>query len=90
MFNATFDFLMGMTIPLPAMEVILLIVSLSFCLVLRWAKVGLIIAYLLTYRWGWLFFTKQNQEFFVMYLLAGAIVCVLTVIGMIQSSKPKK
>lgn len=68
---------------LPLLEISLLIVVLSVCLVMKLARFGLITAYLFIYRWGLLFFLKQDQRFFVPYIVFGFIIGVATVIGMV-------
>ncbi len=72
-------------ITLPVMEITLLVLTLSLCLVFRLSKVGLIIAYIFAYRWGWMFFMGQEQHFLVAYSITGIAVGTLTVIGMLRS-----
>ena len=73
-------------IDLPIVEIAVLVMSLSFFLVFKMTRVGLIAAYLFTYRWGLLFFTRQASDFLVFYLLFGFAVGLLTIIGMVWSS----
>jgi hypothetical protein len=72
------------TLSLPALEVSMLFMALTFCLVLRFTKVGLVTAYVFVYRWGWLFFAERSQSFLISYLVLGMVVGVLTVIGMMR------
>ena len=72
------------TLPLPAMEVTALIVLLTFCLLFKLTRTGLMIAYLFVYRWGWLFFVEQSQDMLLGYMTFGCVVGVLTVVGMLR------
>lgn len=80
--SEVFRVLTGTTIALPAIQVVILISALSLCLVFRTARLGLIVAYLFAYRWGFLFFTHNFPKFLLVYLLLGGIVALLTVINM--------
>jgi hypothetical protein len=73
------------SITLPALEVTILLALLSFCLVLRLTKIGLITAYLFIYRWGWLIFVEKDQHFLTSYLIFGTAVGIITSAGMIFS-----
>lgn len=73
-------------ITLPAVEITLLLGLLALCLVLRFSRVGLIIAYLFTYRWAWQLLAGQDESFLLAYLTFGVIVGILTVIGMMRTS----
>ena len=81
----TINLVRAATITLPAAELSLLLIVLSFCLVLKFCRVGLIAAYLFLYRWGWMFFISARERYQVAYLVFGAVVGLLTVIGMLQS-----
>jgi len=84
-----FDLMSKATLTLPAMEISFLLTALSFCLVLRMSKTGLMIAYLFIYRWSWLILKERGQDFLLPYLIFGVIVGVLTVIGMFRTSPEK-
>lgn len=73
------------TITLPAMEIGILLVALTCCLVLRFTRIGLITAYFFTYRWGLKFFAVHEQKFWVSYLAFGCVVAVFTVISMLRA-----
>lgn len=75
----------GAVLELPAMEVTGLILLLTCCLLFKFTKTGLIVAYIFVYRWGWLFFIDQPQEVLVGYLVFGCFVGILTVIGMLRA-----
>lgn len=85
MLNQLLVIIKNATITLPVLEVTVLLAVLTCCMVFRFTRIGLLTAYLFTYRWGWLFFIGQSQKFLVAYLLFGSIVAILTVIGMLQS-----
>jgi len=74
---------------LPVTELSLMIVALSLCLIFRASRTGLLVAFFFAYRWGWMFFAEHSEKFFVTYLVFGGIVCVLTVVNMLQKSPDK-
>ena len=74
------------TLPLPAIEVTALIMILTVCLLFKFTRVGLVVAYLFAYRWGWIFFLGQSTEMMTGYLIFGCLTGVLTVVGMMRSS----
>ena len=77
------------TLSLPAMELLLLLILLSFCLVMRYNKIGLVTAYLFSYKWGWTLFSGiANQQHLFAYLVFGSLVGVLATIGMLRSHHP--
>jgi len=77
------DLLGNASIELPVIEVSILILILSVCLVLRLPRFGLITSYLFIYRWGLLFFLKQGHSLLVPYLFFGFAIGVATVIGLV-------
>ena len=73
------------TLELPAIEVTALVILLACCLLFRFTRTGLLVAYLFVYRWGWLFFMEQPQEMLFGYMFFGCVVGILTVISMLRS-----
>ncbi len=73
------------TLTLPAIEVAALIIIISLCLVFKVNRVGLIVAYLFSYRWGWLLCMGQGKEVLIPYLVFGCTVIILTVVSMLRS-----
>lgn len=73
------------TLTLPSIEVTLLIVILTVCLLFKFTRIGLFMAYLFVYRWGWLFFMDQPQDMLLGYMTFGCLVGILTIIGMVRS-----
>ena len=85
MFNNVFTIIKTADITLPALEITILLALLSFCLVFRLTRIGLITAYLFIYRWGWFFFAAKDQGFLAAYLFFGTAVGIITTIGLIFS-----
>jgi len=73
------------SITLPALELTVLLGVLTFCMVLRLTRIGLITAYLFIYRWGWILFTEKDEQFLTTYLIFGTTVGIITVAGIIFS-----
>ena len=73
------------SITLPALEVSVLLALLSFCLVLRLIRIGLITAYLFIYRWGWMLFATKDEKFLTTYLIFGTAIGIITAAGLIFS-----
>jgi hypothetical protein len=79
----------GGMLQLPAVEVVLLLIVLAICLLVRFTRTGLVVAYLFVYRWCWLFYHetlfRKDGRAMAAFLAFGVIVLVCTVIGMIHS-----
>jgi len=74
------------TLPLPAIEVIALLVVLTACLLFRFSRMGLFTAYVFTYRWGWIIFEEtRDTQYITGYLVLGVAAGILAVIGMLYS-----
>ena len=77
-------------VPIPTLELLVLLVILTISLIFKSTRVGLLTAYLFVFRWGWLFiqetFHGQHDTFVVSYLTFGLLVTVLSVVMMIRSS----
>ena len=78
-------------VPIPTIELLLLLIVLTVSLVFKSTRIGLLMAYVFVYRWGWLFFREtfhgQNDSFLFGYLIFGALVMLLSVIAMLHSSE---
>jgi len=85
MFAELYTTLSHATLSLPAIEVVILIAIVAICLVFRLSRIGLVAAYLFTYRWGWMFFDDQPQGTLMAYLIFGCLVGILTVVGMLTT-----
>lgn len=82
------------SITIPLVELIISFLLLTACLLLRFPRIGLIIAYLFTYRWGWLFYLSNNFPdqkaralFLTGYIIFGILVLALTIIAMTIPSR---
>ena len=73
------------SITLPTLEVMLLLVAITICLLLRWNRAGLMIAYADAYRWGWMFFNEsfsgQFQSYMMGYYIFGVSVAIFYMFG---------
>lgn len=73
-------------VSLPACEVLILLGVMTVCLLFRWNRAGLVVAYLDAYRWGWLFFREsfgaQYPLAMLFYYVFGGFVLLLFLIGM--------
>ena len=78
------------SVPIPTLELLVLLVILTISLIFKSTRVGLLTAYLFVYRWGWLFihttFGDQHDTFLVSYLVFGAFVTALSVVMMLRST----
>jgi hypothetical protein len=81
-------------ISIPLVELIISFLLLTVCLLLRFARTGLIISYLFTYRWGWFFCLNNNifdpktkSLFLAGYVIFGILALTLTIIAMTISSR---
>jgi hypothetical protein len=74
------------TLPLPALEVTMLLTILTACLLFRFSRIGLFTAYVFTYRWGWIIFAETRDTDYLMgYLILGITAGIIAVIGMMHS-----
>lgn len=83
MFTEVWAVIKTASITLPALELTVLLGLLTFCLVFRLTRAGLITAYLFIYRWGWIFFSEKDENFLKFYLIFGTAVGIITAIGLI-------
>jgi hypothetical protein len=75
------------TLPLPGLEVAALLVILSACLLFRFTRIGLVTAYIFSYRWGWMVLAEQHDpQYLVGYMVFGMMAGIVAVIGMLHSS----
>ncbi|HOO51273.1 MAG TPA: hypothetical protein PLK94_08315 [Alphaproteobacteria bacterium] len=73
---------------LPFVEVIALIVLLVSCLLFDLSRCGLIIAYVFSYRWGWMLLDeKRSMMFFFAYCMFGVLTGTLAVIALLRASR---
>lgn len=77
-------------ISVPLVETTVLLIAMTICLLFRFPRTGLILAYLFLYRWGWTVhigtFTSDPEiqsAFSTGYLVFGILVFTFTVVGML-------
>ncbi len=77
-------------VSIPFFETAILLIILTICLLLRWCKIGLLVAYIAVYRWGWIFLESgglqkdaSDQKFLTAYIVLGIIVFTLTAVEML-------
>ncbi|HEY8240265.1 MAG TPA: hypothetical protein VIH35_02410 [Kiritimatiellia bacterium] len=79
-----YDTLSSIEISVPASEMIFLMVALTCCLLLRVPRIGILVSFLGTYRWGWIVFRREFHEThpFVLYVYfgLGLVVVVLAIL----------
>ena len=71
-------------VSLPAIEVMILVGIMSMCLLFRWNRIGLLIAFGEAYRWGCMFFHNAFSEFpsyVAGYYVFGAVILILILIN---------
>ncbi len=79
-------------LPVPMIETMLVFVVLTVCLLLRFSRIGLFVAYGFVYRWGWaarpLILPDDPSAynlFTVAYIVFGVLVVTFTFVGMMQT-----
>ncbi|MBN1670929.1 MAG: hypothetical protein JXR37_07845 [Kiritimatiellae bacterium] len=79
--------IMGAEVPIPVWEAMLLLALLTLCLLFRYSRPGLVIAYVFTYRWGWRFCQQGAltvwNTFAIVYVLFGTAVLALVAATML-------
>ena len=85
--SETLDLIQSATVSLPALEVTILLVALTVCMLFEVTRIGLVVSYLFVYRWGWLFFQAHNQCLLVAYMIVGCVTGILAVLGMIHTAR---
>ena len=81
-------------ISIPAMEIIVLLILLTICLLFRITRTGLVMAYIFTYRWGLLFGeqffagdARLYNIFITSYIVFGILVLTLALIAMMMAAR---
>ena len=81
------------SVPVPVSELILLLGSLSLCMLFRLPRLGLIFAYICTLHMGWLFCERellshpgQSGPFVAIYFFFGGLILFLAIITMLRST----
>ena len=88
--NEFMDVVKSTSVPIPTLELLALLIMLAISLVFKATRVGLLLAYLFVFRWGWLFihatFGVKHDTFMISYLVFGAFVTALSVVMMFRST----
>ena len=81
-------------ISIPGMEAMILLILLTICLLFRITRIGLVVAYIFTYRWGMLFGeqyfagdTRVYHVFLTSYIVFGILVVTLAVVAMMVTAR---
>ena len=79
---------------IPGMEAMVLLILLTICLLLRVNRIGLVLAYIFTYRWGLLFgeqyFAGDAQVYHIFltsYIVFGILVMTLAMVAMMMAAR---
>jgi hypothetical protein len=80
--------LMTAQVAIATYEAILLLAILTFCLLIRSFKIGMLVAFLFAFRFGWLFFENyyggKQISYLVFYVVFGVIVFFLSLYQMVR------
>lgn len=79
------------SVSVPMWELTVAFLAVALCMLFRFNQMGLIIAYIFTFHLGWAYcnqelLTRQDpaiENFVFAYLVCGALVLLLTIIGMV-------
>ena len=78
---------------IPGMEAMVLLILLTICLLFRITRIGLVLAYIFTYRWGLLFgeqyFAGDAQVYHIFltsYIVFGILVMTLAMVAMMMAA----
>ena len=81
-------------ISIPGMEAMVLLVLLTICLLFRITRIGLVMAYIFTYRWGLLFGeqyfagdARVYHVFLTSYIVFGILVLTLALVAMMVATR---
>ncbi|MFH1477678.1 MAG: hypothetical protein ABIH24_09355 [Verrucomicrobiota bacterium] len=81
-------------ISIPGMEVLILLIVLTICLLFRINRTGLVTAYIFTYRWGLLFGeqyfagdARVYHGFLAGYIVFGILVLTLSLVAMMMATR---
>lgn len=82
------------TLAVPLVETTALLVAITICLLFRFSRTGLMLAFLFLYRWGWMVriqhFTADpgiQAVFSVSYLIFGVGIFAFATVGMIRRGR---
>ncbi len=81
------DIVSNASITIPAMDLTIVIATLTLCLVFKFSKTGLIVAYLFCYKLGWSVMLQHGDSYVAGYMSFGILVGVTAVIAMFKPDK---
>ncbi len=87
MFNELNHIIAKSSLTLPAAELTIHIVLLTLCLLFRYSRTGILIAYIFAYRWGWQVVGGLGGKAQFFYLIFGMLVGILSILGLLSESK---
>lgn len=74
------------TITIPSFEIVTLLVLLTICLFIRHYRLGLVVAYVFSYRLGWIALARayggEVNPYIMLYLVFGLLVLLLCIYTM--------
>lgn len=82
------------TITVSLLELVILFLLLTGCLLLRFPRTGLIIAFLFVFRWGWMFCmssalvdSRMRTLFLTGYVVFGILAVTMATVAMVLSKR---
>lgn len=78
------------TITTPAPEIMLLVLMTTICMIARWSRLGLLLAFGYAYRWGWLLMHREFGSYHGMltaYYISGIIAVVGAIIAFLMQKE---
>lgn len=84
MFKDALQVIKASTLTLPSFEVSLFVVLLALCLLYRYNRAGIIVAYAFAARWGWLVVNQLPGAAQTTYIVLGILVGALAIVGMVS------
>lgn len=85
--NDFWQILRATEVPIPSLELLLLLAVMAVALVFRAARLGLFGAYLFVFRWGYLFFEQtfpgDQQGYVIGYVIFGGVTLLLSIISLL-------
>ncbi len=86
MFESAYKIIKTSQLTLPSLEVALFVVLLSFCLLYRYNRAGIVVAYAFAARWGWMVVQNLPTAARTSYIIFGILVGALAIVSMLTDS----
>lgn len=84
MFTDAYQIIKNSQLTLPSLEVALFVVLLSLCLLYRYNRAGIVVAYLFAARWGWMVVHNLPTAARTSYIIFGILVGALAIVSMLS------